>query len=145
MSAVWQGVGDNLTENTRYTYDNKGNITEIRENGLLVNKYTYDSLSRLIREDNIPFNKTTKYSYDNGGNITNVLVYDLTLDSLDTKLPTTANVYGYNSNGWKDQLMSYNNKSFAYDNLGNPTIYKDNVLTWEYGRLLASYNANTYS
>lgn len=26
-----------------YSYDNNGNITEIRQNGELINKYTYDS------------------------------------------------------------------------------------------------------
>ncbi|MEG1772600.1 MAG: hypothetical protein RR352_04870, partial [Clostridia bacterium] len=33
--------------------------------------------------------------------------------------------YRYNTTGWKDQLSSYDGKSFSYDGNGNPTQYKD--------------------
>ena len=33
-----------------YSYDNNGNITEIKQNGKLINKYTYDSLNELKEE-----------------------------------------------------------------------------------------------
>ena len=38
-------------------------ITEIKENGLLTARYFYDTLSRLIREDNKKLNKTYLISY----------------------------------------------------------------------------------
>lgn len=52
-------------EMLRYKYDEKGNITEIRENNPLLARYKYDGLSRLIREDNKGFAKTTTFSYSN--------------------------------------------------------------------------------
>ena len=33
----------------------------------------------------------------------------------------------------------------SYDDVGNPCVYKDNVLKWERGRLLAKYGNNSYS
>ncbi|MDR3021713.1 MAG: hypothetical protein LBU60_03450 [Clostridiales bacterium] len=36
-------------------------------------------------------------------------------------------------------------ETFAYDNIGNPTRYRSNAMTWERGSLLASYRSNTYS
>jgi len=33
-----------------YSYDNNGNITEIKQNGKLTNKYVYDSLNELKEE-----------------------------------------------------------------------------------------------
>ena len=59
-------------EMLRYKYDEKGNITEIRENNTLLARYKYDGLSRLIREDNKEFSKTTtfelfKYCHNFGG------------------------------------------------------------------------------
>ena len=33
----------------------------------------------------------------------------------------------------------------SYDDVGNPCVYKDNVLKWERGRLLAAYGDNKYS
>ena len=66
ISSVWYGKDGIIKDNTKYTYDEKGNITKIFENGTEKVKYTYDELSRLIREDNRELNKTFIYSYDNG-------------------------------------------------------------------------------
>ena len=41
--------------------------------------------------------------------------------------------------------MKYNGESFAYDNLGNPTTYRDKTLTWKYGRQLATYDDVSYN
>lgn len=79
MSNIWYGYEDKYTDNLSYKYDEKGNITEIQENGLLLARYTYDGLSRLIREDNKTFGKTYTWSYDAGGNILNRSEYDFTL------------------------------------------------------------------
>jgi YD repeat-containing protein len=66
VSAEWFGKNNVIRENLHYTYDEKGNITEVRENGVLVNRYTYDSLSRLIREDNKNLNKTNTSRHTRG-------------------------------------------------------------------------------
>ncbi len=52
--------------------------------------------------------------------------------------------YNYPTSGWKDQLLKFNNENFVYDNLGNPTTYRDKTLTWKYGRQLASFENITY-
>lgn len=38
-----QSYGGDSVLSYDYSYDNNGNITEIRQNGKLINKYTYDS------------------------------------------------------------------------------------------------------
>ena len=55
-----------------YSYDAKGNITEIRNNSTfaLIASFTYDNLNRLTRENNAQLGKTYTYTYDNAGNIT---------------------------------------------------------------------------
>ncbi|MBO4990519.1 MAG: hypothetical protein J6D37_09340, partial [Clostridia bacterium] len=50
--------------------------------------------------------------------------------------------YGYRTSGWKDQLLSWNGKTFAYDNAGNPTTYKSESMTWTGGRRLSTYTHN---
>ena len=47
-----------------YTYDDNGNITDIKVNGVLKYKYYYDDLGQLIREDNALLNKTYVWEYD---------------------------------------------------------------------------------
>ncbi len=128
-------VCDNLT----YKYDDKGNITQVRQNNILLARYKYDDLSRLLREDNKQFGKTTTYSYDAGGNIETKSEYNFTLvENLDFEVATTNN-YCYNSNGWHDQLKLYNGQTFAYDALGNPIIFKDINLSWTRGRQLKQF------
>ncbi len=135
-----QFATDNInTDSLRYSYDTKGNITEIRENNILLARYQYDSLSRLVREDNRSFNKTTTYTYDAGGNITLRTEYSFTLvDNLDY-ITGTPYSYSYPISDWRDQLVDYNGEHFVYDGLGNPTTYRDRSLTWSHGRQLDSY------
>ena len=58
------------------TYDLLGdNIETISEGGVQRQKYYYDSLNQLIREDNLDLNKTIVYSYDLGGNLTSTKEY----------------------------------------------------------------------
>ena len=57
---------------------------EVRENGELFTRYKYDSMNRLIREDNKHFYKTCTWTYDAGGNIQYRYEYEYTLnDTLD--------------------------------------------------------------
>ncbi len=124
------------TDNLRYCYDKKGNISEIRQNNLLLARYQYDALSRIVREDNKALEKTFTFSYDAGGNITQKKEYPFTLiENLDTLDASLFN-YSYSSTGWKDQLLSFNDQPFAYDQLGNPTTYRGKNLTWSHARQL---------
>ncbi len=136
-------------ENLKYKYDSKGNITEIRKNNELLARYEYDSLSRLVREDNKALNKTTTFSYDAGGNILNKTEYPFNIvHNLDFENGTKFD-YFYSNTGWRDQLKSFNGEKLIYDNLGNPMLYRDEILSWSHGRQLDrfgdiefTYNAN---
>ena len=93
----------------------------------------------MIREDNKPLNKTTTWEYDAGGNILNRFEYAFTTaNDLSDKTPTII-PYSYANGGIRDRLMEYNGEQFEYDTIGNPTLYRDNVLTWEKGRQLKSF------
>ena len=46
---------------------------------------------------------------------------------------------------WKDLLTKYGNQTITYDAQGNPTSYLGHTLTWEKGRLLKSFDGNTYT
>lgn len=129
----------------KYNYDNKGNITEVMQNNSLVARYTYDSLSRLVREDNKSLNKTTTYSYDSGGNIICKTEYNFTLVANLNFETGIEYKYSYSVEGWRDQLKAYNDEKFIYDSLGNPILYRDNVLTWSHGRRLDQFGDITYT
>ena len=45
-----------------YTYDDIGNITEVKQNNTTTNEYYYDNLNQLIKEDNVELNKTIVYT-----------------------------------------------------------------------------------
>ena len=53
--------------NLTYTYDDVGNITTIKENGVLKATYHYDPFGQLVREDNAWMGKSYLYIYDAGG------------------------------------------------------------------------------
>lgn len=77
---------------TGYTYDANGNITEIKENGVVKESYTYDSPNQLktVTRNGV----TTEYSYS-GGNITEVKQNGTTIKS-----------YAYGDSEWKDLLTA---------------------------------------
>ena len=48
----------------------------------------------------------------------------------------TQDLFTYHTDGWKDQLLSWNGKSYAYDAGCNPTVLRGMALTWGEGRRL---------
>ena len=132
-----------LLDNIKYAYDESGNITEIKENGELAARYTYDKLNRLVREDNKQLKKTTLYSYDNNGNILNKREFAFTLCGREKleELESTNVHYAYNG----DKLLSYGSKTYEYDVLGNPTTYRNKSVTWANGRQMTAYDGNTFT
>ena len=141
ISSVWYGVNGIRKDNIRYTYDKAGNILTVTENGKLSARYRYDGLNRLIREDNAAFGTFT-YSYDENGNILNKTVYGYTL--ADTLEGGIEHVYAYKQNGWKDQLVLFDDQSCSYDAIGNPTVYRGSAAVWR-GRRLVNYKGVSYS
>ena len=122
-SEILDGNGDTVTANTLYyTYDANGNITQITNaSGVIQNKYYYDDLGQLVREDNRAFNQTYVWTYDNAGNILSKATYAFTTGTLPATATSTIE-YSYATTGWKDQLVGYDGEAIGYDAIGNPTV-----------------------
>ena len=137
--------GNTLTTVTlNYTYDVLGNIETIKEGSTQRQKYYYDSVNQLIREDNLDLNQTIVYSYDLGGNLTSTAVYPYQTGVTVTGTATTTNTYTYGDSNWKDKLTAYNGNTITYDAIGNPTSYYNGyTFTWQKGRQLASAVSST--
>ena len=134
----------NGNEQLSYTYDTLGNIETISRGGQQTQKYYYDALSQLIREDNLDLNKTIEYCCDLGGNITVKKEYTYTTaPDLTNLTPTNTINYMYGNSNWKDQLTNYNGQAITYDAIGNPTSYNGNIYTWQNGRELAALTNTT--
>ena len=122
-----------------YSYDANGNITEIKQNGKLINKYTYDSLNELKEEYDYVNKFYINYSYDGAGNLQNK--YEQVLDP-NYGYPTGTqygNTYEYTDTSWKDKLTKVNGSNISYDANGNPLTYRDGMsMTWKNGRQLAT-------
>ena len=116
-----------------YTYDGMGNIISVNENGKQRYKYAYDKIGRLVSEKELDGNREICYTYDNSGNI----------------LTKTENgtVTDYRYIDGTDRLISLGTELFAYDDMGNPTTYRNMSCVWEKGRQLKSISdgANTVS
>ena len=139
VSKLTQKYGSDELVNYEYIYDKNGNITEIKQNGKVSNKYTYDSLNQLIKEYDYVNRFFIIYSYDGAGNIQakNEQYLDPTYDYPVGK--PQGNVYYYNDTEWKDKLTKINNDDITYDESGNPLSYRDGMsFTWQNGRQLAS-------
>lgn len=123
-----------------YTYDGNGNITQIMQGGVLQAKYTYDTLGRLVREDNNALGESYFYTYDNNGNI--LAKERSTFTTGDYTLGTgTVTSYTYS----KDKMTEFGDQwGCIYDSLGNPVIYRDKRATWTRGRKLVSFDGNTF-
>lgn len=121
-----------------YSYDNSGNITEVRDNGSLLYKYVYDEAGQVAKDYNFAKSVATTYTYDNNGNIQSKTPYtNVTSDDLSTATQGTAITYSYDTS-WSDKLIAYNGQSIVYDSIGNPTTYKGATLTWN-GKLFKTY------
>ena len=136
--------GDN--QRIEYTYDVNGNIQTISVEGQLKQKYYYDGLNQLVREDNKEQNKTITYTYDLGGNITAKTTYAYTEAENIEATPTETITYQYNNANWKDQLTSYNGNAITYDEIGNIKTYDGTTYTWQNGReLVGMSNPNGFN
>ena len=116
------------------TYDENGNITSYGDV-----TYSYDKLSRLVREDNPNLDKTIVWEYNNTRNPIKRTEYPYTTDTVGTATKTY--ILTYNSS-WRDQVSAINGQTVNYDRAGNPTKYRDMIMSWTRGRLLASCYKN---
>ena len=142
-ASVWFASGSAIKESIKYKYDSCGNIAEIMQNGHLVARYKYDSLNRLVREDNKPMNKTVIFTYDTAGNITERCEYAYTSKDGEELSELACTHYSYDYEG--DRLVNYNGESIVYNVLGNPTTYRGNATEWQYGTRLTKFGTTTFA
>ena len=129
----------NGNDKLEYKYDSMNNVIEVRENGTLTQSYEYDSLNQMIRENDVRTGVSTVYSYDTGGNLLSKKHYEYTTGSLEGKTLKSEDTYGYQTDGWKDLLKSYNGGSISYDGSGNAVKWRGNIgFSWTSGKFLAS-------
>ena len=123
----------NGNDTLTYSYDDVGNITEIKKNGVVYESYEYDALNQLTKVTR--GTDVYTYSYDGGGNITEVKLNGNTVKS-----------YTYGDTSWKDLLTGFNNQTITYDNIGNPLTYRDGFgFEWSNGRQLTGVTHGTDS
>ena len=130
-----------ISENTKYEYDKNGNIVKIYENGALTVRYGYDSIDRLIREDNKKIGFTALYAYDNCGNILCKRQTAFTLKENAEECEFIQTRYGYEG----DKLLTFGGEVCEYDEIGNPILYRGKVAEWEKGRQLRAYNGTRFA
>ncbi len=145
-ATVWFANGANIRESLRYKYDRCGNIAQITQNGDKAVSYEYDSLNRLERENNKLLNKTVIFTYNTNGNIANRCEYPYTVKSGEELSELTCKHFDYMYEG--DRLVKIlsdsGEETFAYNNLGSPTTYRNKQLQWQYGKLLTKYGDTTF-
>ena len=125
-----------------YDYDVNGYI--ILEKGINYQiRYQYDKCNRLIREDNQKIKLTKLYNYDDGGNLLFVKECSYTLD--DNVIVNNLTTFEYEKNGWKDQLIKFNDKGITYDNRGNIIQLGNTILNWNELNQLAECGDNTFA
>ena len=110
-----------------YEYDAEERITKVTDSADGVTEYTYDALGQLLTET-VDGTTVSAMTYDKYGNI-------LTKNSI---------AYTYGNAKWKDLLTAYNGKAITYDANGNPINYQGTAATWEKGRQLKTFGANSY-
>ena len=122
-----------------YSYDENGNITQIKLGKDIINKYVYDDKNQLKEEYDYLHNYYINYSLDGNGNIHSVNTQALDTDGLPTGSPR-GNVYYYEDKQWCDKLTRVNNTGYiTYDEIGNPLNYRDGMsFTWKNGRWLST-------
>ena len=95
----------------------------------------YDAMARCTKETmTLPGGQTRENSFTYG-----TLRHLTDTDSLPEGAVSTVqtqDLFTYRTDGWKDQLLSWNGKSYAYDAGGNPTVLRGMALTWGEGRRL---------
>ena len=149
-----------LIAGNRYSYDNMGNITAIKQSTgsyFPLVSYGYDDQGQLISEkfyDGIGngeshITDSYTYTYDTAGNILSVKKNGVTIKS-----------YTYSTGDWKDLLTAVDGSPIVYEGQtysggtvsgtaisGNPIRYTNGTqtytnLTWQHGRQLTSLTTN---
>ena len=143
VSNLTSSFNDNEIATYSYSYDENGNITQIRLGKDIINKYIYDDKNQLKQEYDYLHNYYINYSLDGNGNIHSVNTQALDRDGLPTGSPR-GNIYYYDDKQWCDKLTGVNGVgNITYDEIGNPLNYRDGMsFTWRNGRWLSTTTLN---
>lgn len=109
------------------------------QGGVLKSRYEYDSLNRLIREDNRAKNESYFYSYDNNGNIVSKETCGFTVSEHELGTGTVV-TYTYEN----AKLVAFGTEISEFDAIGNPTLYRGKSATWIRGRKLIDFDGNSF-
>lgn len=143
VKSLKQSIGNREGKSYTYVYDTSGRITEIniieKEKEERLATYKYDGFGQLVREDNYRLGCSLLYNYDRGGNM--IWRQRNQLGQAEDGDRTT---FSYDLCGWRDRLIAINGEPIRYDKIGNPVVYRGNVLFWKRARLLMSYGNNAY-
>ncbi|MBO5285851.1 MAG: hypothetical protein J6B16_03025 [Clostridia bacterium] len=105
-------------------------------------RITYDYLDRVVREDNLSFNKSYVFAYDNDNNLVSKKTYAYTTATIDdTTTPLETLTYTY-TNGI---LTKINNQDVIYNIPHLPTNINGKQITWGKDTLISSYDGNTFT
>jgi len=127
-----------------YNYDQYNRIIEVINHNYDVGvgkseSFQYDSIGRLIRENNESINQTITYSYDDGGNIQSKKIYSYTLGILQN--PIDIINYSYNNTN-PDLLINFDNQSIMYDPNYRMIQIGSIELEYHYSGKLSKYKYN---
>lgn len=126
-------------EKIEYEYDELGNITEIKKDGVVAETYEYDSLGQLVREDSLEKGTTTINEYDLDGNVISSTKFGLDMEAgTEEFVGGERTEYAYEDDSWRDLLTSYNGNDILYDEIGNPIKYYNGMEFKWIGRQLVS-------
>ena len=150
IKTITTQIGDNFLSIETLKYDSLGNITEIIYNSNTKIKYTYDSIGRLIREDNDCLGRIYIYTYDNNGNITTKKEFAYP-DANYEEEAMIETIYSYDE-VYQDKLVGlrvgFDNYTLTYGTdtcTILPLTYKGAILTWSLNNRLSSYKKNENS
>ena len=90
--------------NFTYSYNENGNITQIKQNGSTVATYTYNDQNQMTSETR--GGNTYTFTYDTAGNI---------LSKEVAGVPGTAKTYSYGNFRWNDLLTAYDGIPIYYE------------------------------
>ena len=110
------------------------NVAITNANGTVNNRYKYDLLGRLVREDNKEVGTTTLFEYDTNGNMLKKSVADYsTSDTFTVKSEPSFTV----SSDYADYIESYDGKAIETSSIGNITEVGTTSYLWTRAKLLS--------
>ncbi len=125
------GMHSELGDEFTYEYDKSGNIVEVYKYNCLERSFEYNIYDELICEYDYNRNEKRQYNYNKRGN-----VISSTITMLSDMSTRTIHNYEYNNINWRDLYTSIDGQGVVYDEIGNPLIYGNMVMTWDSDTML---------